>query len=212
MNFKFLTRIMTTALLVGMSYTAHAGYIYTYTGPAFTTWTGSYDASNFVTVQITLDEALQAGISNQSVKDLDGFSITMSDGRDTITGADSNVYQYTVKFTTGLDGAINGHRMLLWRFTDDADGLRTVVQLHSVNGRSGRDDLSRIQRHYLKGSTPTQRDIVELVVEERALAIRSSTQGVWDVTEVVKVGEPSTLAIFALGMIGLASRRFKKQS
>jgi len=26
------------------------------------------------------------------------------------------------------------------------------------------------------------------------------------------VPEPSTLAIFALGMIGLASRRFKKQS
>ena len=27
-----------------------------------------------------------------------------------------------------------------------------------------------------------------------------------------EVPEPSTLAIFALGMIGLASRRFKKQS
>ena len=27
-----------------------------------------------------------------------------------------------------------------------------------------------------------------------------------------QVPEPSTLAIFALGMIGLASRRFKKQS
>jgi hypothetical protein len=28
----------------------------------------------------------------------------------------------------------------------------------------------------------------------------------------IDVPEPSTLAIFALGMIGLASRRFKKQS
>ncbi|MFT5297631.1 MAG: hypothetical protein ACI9YH_003667 [Colwellia sp.] len=32
------------------------------------------------------------------------------------------------------------------------------------------------------------------------------------VMESVQVPEPSTLAIFALGMIGLASRRFKKQS
>lgn len=31
-------------------------------------------------------------------------------------------------------------------------------------------------------------------------------------SEISKVPEPSTLAIFALGMIGLASRRFKKQS
>ena len=30
--------------------------------------------------------------------------------------------------------------------------------------------------------------------------------------ETFDVPEPSTLAIFALGMIGLASRRFKKQS
>jgi len=38
----------------------------------------------------------------------------------------------------------------------------------------------------------------------------------WNIDDVsisgVKVPEPSTLAIFALGMIGLASRRFKKQS
>ena len=34
-----------------------------------------------------------------------------------------------------------------------------------------------------------------------------------DTTPAVNaVPEPSTLAIFALGMIGLASRRFKKQS
>jgi len=41
----------------------------------------------------------------------------------------------------------------------------------------------------------------------------SATQG-WSVAAVVSqpVPEPSTLAIFALGMIGLASRRFKKQS
>ena len=34
----------------------------------------------------------------------------------------------------------------------------------------------------------------------------------FDNPNVSKVPEPSTLAIFALGMIGLASRRFKKQS
>ena len=34
----------------------------------------------------------------------------------------------------------------------------------------------------------------------------------FDNLNVSKVPEPSTLTIFALGMIGLASRRFKKQS
>jgi len=41
---------------------------------------------------------------------------------------------------------------------------------------------------------------------------RVSNVGAWLVRDHIKVPEPSTLAIFALGMIGLASRRFKKQS
>ena len=40
----------------------------------------------------------------------------------------------------------------------------------------------------------------------------NSRAGHWLVREATSVPEPSTLAIFALGMIGLASRRFKKQS
>jgi hypothetical protein len=42
-------------------------------------------------------------------------------------------------------------------------------------------------------------------------AISHGAVGVW-LYRTVDVPEPSTLAIFALGMIGLASRRFKKQS
>mgnify|MGYP001602056916 CR=1 FL=1 len=41
---------------------------------------------------------------------------------------------------------------------------------------------------------------------------RNSIVGQWLIADSVQVPEPSTLAIFALGMIGLASRRFKKQS
>jgi hypothetical protein len=46
------------------------------------------------------------------------------------------------------------------------------------------------------------------------IANGTSNRAYWDNIEVnrVSVPEPSTLAIFALGMIGLASRRFKKQS
>jgi hypothetical protein len=39
-----------------------------------------------------------------------------------------------------------------------------------------------------------------------------SKGSVWVVSRSLAVPEPSTLAIFALGMIGLASRRFKKQT
>ncbi|WP_310649977.1 PEP-CTERM sorting domain-containing protein [Colwellia sp. MB02u-14] len=38
------------------------------------------------------------------------------------------------------------------------------------------------------------------------------TWGEASTKEYLDVPEPSTLAIFALGMIGLVSRRFKKQS
>ncbi len=44
------------------------------------------------------------------------------------------------------------------------------------------------------------------------IGYRSSWTGVAMVRSGFSVPEPSTLAIFALGMIGLASRRFKKQS
>ncbi|MCJ8318134.1 MAG: PEP-CTERM sorting domain-containing protein [Colwellia sp.] len=40
----------------------------------------------------------------------------------------------------------------------------------------------------------------------------SGIERVWLTTNATDVPEPSTLAIFALGMIGLASSRFKKQS
>jgi hypothetical protein len=45
-----------------------------------------------------------------------------------------------------------------------------------------------------------------------SLDYQSSWHGVYMVQKSESVPEPSTLAIFALGMIGLASRRFKKQS
>jgi len=43
-------------------------------------------------------------------------------------------------------------------------------------------------------------------------SLSNPTYGVALVRNVAEVPEPSTLAIFALGMMGLASRRFKKQS
>jgi hypothetical protein len=46
----------------------------------------------------------------------------------------------------------------------------------------------------------------------RAFAPGSHRDGLHSTALVRDVPEPSTLAIFALGMIGLASRRFKKQS
>jgi hypothetical protein len=42
--------------------------------------------------------------------------------------------------------------------------------------------------------------------------VSNGAVGAYMVREINSVPEPSTLAIFALGMIGLASRRFKKQS
>lgn len=46
---------------------------------------------------------------------------------------------------------------------------------------------------------------------DNTLAQSTKTWAVWSIS-IKKVPEPSTFAIFALGIIGLASRRFKKQS
>ena len=54
-----------------------------------------------------------------------------------------------------------------------------------------------------------------LMYKDRAYAQLQNYVGQWQASILVKsasVPEPTTLAIFALGMIGLASRRFKKKS
>jgi hypothetical protein len=55
---------------------------------------------------------------------------------------------------------------------------------------------------YLAGSEPAQ---------SGATGVSNAWSGVALVRTSIAVPEPSTLAIFALGIIGLASRRFKKQ-
>lgn len=62
--------------------------------------------------------------------------------------------------------------------------------------------------------TPSSTSTVDVVNHGRASVPTNpdSDIGIWLAREVVAVSEPSTIAIFVLGMIGLASRRFKKQS
>ena len=77
---------------------------------------------------------------------------------------------------------------------DDADGLSNLARMTVpgtnniavLNGNGDQWGPSKIQSH--------------------------SQVGAWFVRDVADVPEPSTLAIFALGLMGLASRRFKKQS
>ena len=71
------------------------------------------------------------------------------------------------------------------------------------------DSFSFDSKHYANGATRTR---FEYYAFNQYLDVRLSeaTQLLDD--NLVSAPEPSTLAIFALGMIGLASRRFKKQS
>jgi len=81
------------------------------------------------------------------------------------------------------------------------------------------DDLNLVALHdeaayTITGSYNASRTFGGSITKTSDRIARDSSYHVWGVALVrtTSVPEPSTLAIFALGVIGLASRRFKKQS
>ncbi|MDO6447576.1 PEP-CTERM sorting domain-containing protein, partial [Colwellia sp. 1_MG-2023] len=77
--------------------------------------------------------------------------------------------------------------------------------LNAANNTIALNGAGGVGTQILKTSLFTVADITDMTYNQYNYA--------WvTVTKSTDVPEPSTLAIFALGMIGLASRRFKKQS
>jgi len=120
---------------------------------------------------------------------LDGFNYTpvldtQFEAAATLTG------EYNI-FTINFDSSF---------FTDLTDGLLSVALDVTGNGFTSSSDLTNFNKYLLIYSSLTieTQDFVEPEPDPDP--------------EPTPVPEPGTLAIFALGMIGLASRRFKKQS
>lgn len=154
---------------------------------------GSQDAHDYdMFAGIALDDyvfigAVYAGTSNIAV----GAAILYSD-----------LLEYTFGNSTNVS---NG---AAWYFREDYSmGFADIgesISLSSADTYSDSGDLSKLSWHMQNNYTAGY----------RVGNYTSNNSGVYEkvvfTTSAIEVPEPSTLAIFALGIMGLASRRFKK--
>lgn len=101
-----------------------------------------------------------------------------------------------------------GFRSIAWGQQNTVRGVtaNTVIKVINSNDVTFGGAVGILERYTMD---PNNTIIGYDGIQNRAIS--HGEVGVW-LYRTVDVPEPSTLAIFALGMIGLASRRFKKQS
>jgi hypothetical protein len=198
-NSKFLKGALLSFFLVVCNF-ANAGIIYTYTGNNFATVSGTTTTSDSVLIQLTLDIALEADLNNVDVAGFSGFGLTMSSAGYTFTDIDiftnhSGPFEsasVSANITTDALGNITEWDVSLMQFYSNFNVRRILSKW---------DDTLPIDAFYSTILGPVNQGFTT-----------SPTPSNWSSRDVVKVIEPSNFAIFALGIIGLASRRFKKQS
>jgi len=96
----------------------------------------------------------------------------------------------------------------VWEFTGDAGMTFTAGELAFSGQASWIVDTAS----YLSALNGAQGGNVYAPADSDDLIANATLIGTWDIIRAEEVPEPSTLAIFALGLMGLASRRFKKKS
>jgi hypothetical protein len=119
-------------------------------------------------------------------------------------GGTANFDLYTNSFSAGYTTSSTGHAFGIWNFFGQSNGNVEIDQSY-ISG------TALFGQGTLTGWTFSELGLVNSglwLTMKNGETVNVTLNGV----DVSNVPEPSTLAIFALGMIGLASRRFKKQS
>jgi hypothetical protein len=95
--------LMAAGVLLSASLMARADTIYTYTGNDFTSATGPYTTSDFVSGSFTLASPLGDDLSNYTVTPL---SFSFSDGVQTLTNSSTDLTLINFVVTTNSSGAV----------------------------------------------------------------------------------------------------------
>ena len=198
-NSKFFKGALLSIFLAVCNF-ANAGIIYTYTGNNFVGITGTITTDDSILIQLTLDEALDADLMNVDVTGFSGFGVSMTTAGVTYTDVDIftnhsgpfSSASLTVLFTTDPLGNITAWDVFLQQLFTDS----TQLDIRSV-----RSTGFSVDGYYSNTNG-----------QENSGAAFFPSAANWSSRDSVKVIEPSNIAIFALGMFGLASRRFTKQS
>jgi hypothetical protein len=180
-------------LLAFSAVPAQATVIYTYTGQSFTSTFGTVDATDSVSATLSLDEALAADITSATdISSLAGFALTLSAGPSIIANTSANVHYMRSEVTTDALG-----RIAEWRF--DLSWSPTPVEHSSI-----------FTRHWPGYNA-------DLVIDSRVIGGARGDydgygsvgpKGFWISTTVP---EPSIIALFALGLVGIGFAR-RRQS
>jgi hypothetical protein len=173
-------------------FTFTAGLLFTYGNLNSSRYTVSKDASDYLMFQ-------QAQGSNNNYAPLNMSRI--GGGVFALNGFDlSQFYTYAaINGSFSVVGHKQGGGTVSTLFTPDSinDGIGPLDDFESFSLVSAYDSLVSVDFIFDLGNTEWQYLVLDNIVVDESFS---------------SVPEPSTLAIFALGMIGLASRRMKKQS
>jgi hypothetical protein len=186
------------SLLASSGYT-HAGLIYTYVGNTFTAANAPLTLSDFLTATIVLDDELGASLNNVDISGFDGFKLFMSVG--------GNVYDNS-PVIRDLP-RLNTNTTIAAFITTDSNS--NILEWYLELTLSERGPVSPLVNYNLISSYKSIYNYTEDYYFDDSEGYNENMQGVWS-TRVTTVSAPSSLAIFALGLMGLVSRRFKKQA
>lgn len=204
MNSKLLKATLVSFILSVSGY-ANAGLILDFTessGDTIITVSGTFDLTglNLKSNSVWGNVSNGGGIGTYS-------QVTVGNiGSDTFYdyhGGTANFDLYTNAFNAGRTMSFTGHAFGIWNYFGSSNGNVQIDQ----NYISG---TALFGQGTLTGWTFAELGLVNSglwLTMKNGETVTVTLNGV----DVSSVPEPSTLAIFALGMIGLASRRFKKQ-